>query len=94
VASSESNGPSRILAHCSFGVEFVKLRTTCILQEDELRAVSCISSANIHGNRVIASHGSRSSTSHVDIGEGEANGVSYRVIMSQGMMSHLFGSRA
>jgi hypothetical protein len=58
VANPESNSPSRILAHCFWGSMFVKQRTTCILQEDKLKAISGISSAYIQGNRVIQSHGS------------------------------------
>jgi hypothetical protein len=57
VAIHESNGPLRIQAHCS-GIRFVKQRTTCILQEDKLRAVSYVLSAYIHKDRVIPSHSS------------------------------------
>jgi hypothetical protein len=59
VASPKPNSPSRVLAHCSEDW-FVKQRTTCILQEDELRAVSCVATVYIHEGRVIPSHSSGS----------------------------------
>jgi hypothetical protein len=38
--------------HTALKIGFVKQGTTCILQEDKLRAVSYIASVYIHGNQV------------------------------------------